>query len=122
MEIEHWQAVVDFEGFYEVSSLGRVKRIARGKGTSPGRVLKSPPDSCGYPRVRLSKDGVQTDINVHILVATAFLGSVPPDCEVNHRDLNRGNNRLSNLEYLTHSKNQQHAADFRRMAATASRG
>lgn len=117
---ETWRATPGYEDTYAVSDLGRVKRTAPGKGTKPGRLLKSPPDSCGYPRVRLSKAGRQEDINVHILVAGAFLGDCPPDKEVNHKDLDRSNNRQNNLEYITHAQNAQHSADSRRAGLAAS--
>lgn len=117
MQSEQWKLVVGFESYYQVSSYGRVRRIRRGKGTRPGHVLKTPPDSCGYPRVRLSVEGKATDVNVHILVAAAFIGPCPDDQEVNHKNLNRSDNAEGNLEYLPHAKTIQHSYAHRRAAA-----
>jgi hypothetical protein len=114
---ENWKPVVGFEGHYEVSDHGRVRRACAGKGTRIGRVLKTPPDTDGYPRVRLSRNGIQLDINVHILVAAAFIGPCPEGKEVNHKNLNRANNRAGNLEYSTHQENIQHSYAYRKRAA-----
>lgn len=63
-----------------------------------------------YLRVDLNSGRSRTRRSVHILVAEAFLGTRPAKKEVNHRDGNRFNNHVNNLEWVSHSENMQHAA------------
>lgn len=102
---EKWKSVVGYIGYYEVSDLGRVRSARSGRGTTANRLLKTPRDTDGYPRVRLSRFGKAVDVNVHVLVAAAFLGPCPDGHEVDHKDQVRANTRLANLQYLTHSAN-----------------
>jgi hypothetical protein len=88
---------------YEVSTVGRI----RNKDT--GRILKPFTQNRGYRQIVLSGDTGTWRPTVHRLVAEAFLG--PSDLEVNHKDLDKGNNRIENLEYVTRSQNQAHAAE-----------
>lgn len=69
--MERWVGVVGYEGLYEVSSLGRVRGIKRGK------ILRTHPDRNGYLRVRLSRGGIVTNRVVHRLVCEAFHGPAP---------------------------------------------
>jgi hypothetical protein len=108
-EQEVWRPVVGWEGWYEVSSLGRVRRAGRTRMNPAGHVLRPWPNSTDYPRVGLSRPGQRRRAFVHVLVAGAFLGSCPPGMEVNHKDLDRWNARADNLEYVTHGGNQRHA-------------
>lgn len=109
---EAWRPVLGYEGFYEVSNHGRVRRVGAARGTTVGRLLRphlSLDD--GYYRVNLHR-GNGTPIGrlrVHQLVAVAFIGPVPDGHEVNHIDLDRSNNVVTNLEYLTHLGNVHHA-------------
>jgi hypothetical protein len=109
-DVEIWKSIAGYEDYYEVSNLGRVRSMRSGRGTFMGRILKTPPDTDGYPRVRLSKCNRVLDVNVHVLVAVTFLGPVPNGYEVDHKDDIRGNARLDNLQYLTHAQNSQKAA------------
>lgn len=108
LEAEEWRPVVGYEGWYEVSSLGRVRRVAPGHGTHVGRILKSSDDSHGYPHVILSSKGYRS-CKVHRLVAEAFLGPAAKQ-EVNHKNGIKSDNRLSNLEWVTHCRNMEHAS------------
>ena len=104
---EEWRSVVG--ELYEVSNLGGVRRSRpRGDGHKPGQ-LSPVVRSSGYPTVCLYKDKRRRDIEVHALVANAFIQQRPAGWEVNHRDGNKENNTVTNLEYLTHSENQRHA-------------
>jgi hypothetical protein len=111
--MEYWRHVVGYEGWYEVSSLGRVRRVRSGFGAKVGRILRFRPLPSGYLRVTLSKDCVEVDQYVHVLVAAAFLGPCPDGHEVNHKNGEKGDNRWTpehtNLEYVTHAKNNEHA-------------
>lgn len=106
-----WKPVVGAEKFYAVSSSGLVKRIARARGATPGRILTTKPDKYGYPVVEIRKDGKRWRVYVHTLVATAFIRSLNADEEVNHKDGNKLNTNLDNLEIGTRKHNVEHAWD-----------
>lgn len=99
---EQWRPIVGFEQLYEVSSHGAVRKLS-------GRVLKQSPDSRGYLKVWLIKDGKGYCPKVHRMVAAAFLGPCPVGLEVNHKDGDKRSNAYVNLEYVTHRENVRHA-------------
>ena len=107
---EEWRPVVDFPELYEVSSIGRVRRVAGGQGARAGHILRPAPNSDGYPQVTLYDEGVKFSREVHTLVAAAFIGLRPFMWEVNHRDGVKANNSVFNLEYVTHQENLRLAA------------
>jgi len=103
MADEQWKPVVGYEGLYEVSDLGRVRRSAPGRGTRVGRMLRpyaSKPDGC--PTVMLTRGGRYRPHDVHCLVARAFLGGRGEA----HRVRDRVDPRLSNLVMVTHQERQ----------------
>lgn len=116
---EKWRAVVGFEGLYEVSVAGHVRRVGRaarngkgrGGGAHVGRVLKQQTRRNSYLSVQLWSEGKYASRLVHCLVAAAFIGPKPPGMDVNHRDGDKSRNAIENLEYLTRSQNNQHAYD-----------
>lgn len=97
-----WKRFLDYD--YEVDNTGRVRRI------STGRILSQCDDGHGYRKVTLWHNGSQEAVKVHRIVAIAFLG-MPAEVsdEVNHIDSIRHNNCPSNLEWLSHTQNMQHA-------------
>jgi hypothetical protein len=98
---EAWKPVAGYEGLYEVSNLGRVRRT---------RVIQDGEVTQGYRAVILSKGGERKLFLVHRLVATAFCEK-PSGCDVvNHIDNNPKNNRVENLEWVTQKANVHHAA------------
>lgn len=109
---ERWLPVVGYEGYYEVSDIGNVRRVLRPDSLGRPRrcgVLRNALDR-GYHRVSLSKNDKPKGFAVHRLVAAAFLGPPPsPAHVVNHKDGVKANNRPSNLEYLTSAENTRHA-------------
>ena len=107
MDIERWLPVVGYESSYEVSNIGRVKRIGKGRGSKNGRILKSTERS-GYPMVALWSGNKRVLVTVHRLVALAFLGQPRHGFEVNHKDNIRSHNNVENLEWITHSANVSH--------------
>lgn len=114
MSGEEWRGVPGFDGVYEVSSAGRVRRVRPASGTWTGKILK-PSLNSGYPRVVLCRDGLKPKgYQVHRLVAFAFLGAPGPGMEVNHKNKDRGDARVENLEWVTRSENLRHSADKRR--------
>lgn len=108
---EIWKDIEGFEGKYQVSNLGRVKSLTRKvwNYTKPGRILKPSMKENGYLRVGLSNgDKSEKHAHVHRLVATAF---IPNPCnfpEVNHKNLNKADNRAENLEWCTSRYNKAH--------------
>ncbi len=107
---EEWLPVVGWEGFYEVSSAGRVKRVKRGNRTFPGRILV-PFTSNGYRSVHLCKNGEPAvRASVHRLVCRAFHG-LPPEGKphVNHINGKPGSDSANNLEWVSPAENVRHA-------------
>ena len=112
---EVWKPVVGFEAFYSVSNMGRVRRDAPGIGLGSGsgvagRILRPGVSSSGYCHVTFHAQGSTTMCSVHKAVMLAFVGERPAGHEVNHKDTDKTNNHLANLEYVTHLENQHHAA------------
>lgn len=108
-DMERWKPVVGCEEWYEVSDQGSVRRIKPGPGARVGHVLKPKTHSNGYPFVMLSIYGKVTSIDVHRLVAKAFVPNPHDKPEVNHKDGNKKNNAVANLEWTTSSHNKIHA-------------
>ena len=114
-----WRAVAGYEGLYEVSSYGDVKSlgrtVARSGGQGPLRVnekvRKAHVTAKGYLRMTLSSDSTDRHFMVHRLVAEAFIPNPEVKPEVNHRNGDKRDNRVTNLEWVTSSENQIHAYD-----------
>lgn len=108
---EIWRPVVGYEGWYEVSNLGSVRRACPGRHTYAGRPCRTQTNTYGYSTIELCagvrRRGVRT--TVHKMVAEAFLGPRPKHLQVNHRNGIKTDNRVSNLEYVTASENIRHA-------------
>lgn len=119
MSLETWKPVRGYEGVYEVSDLGRVRRLAKPVACGPGgmytrtlppAILRPQMTRNGYPKVNLCADGISENWLIHRLVAEHHLP--PPvggQCQVNHRDLCKTNNRATNLEWATPRENIAHA-------------
>ncbi len=105
---EEWRPVTGWEGVNDVSDWGRVKRVKANKGAAVGYILKLRTCSGGYPMVQLSDGGIQMSCRVHRLVMASFSGPKPHGCEINHRDGDKVNNHITNLEYATRSENNRH--------------
>lgn len=111
-DVEIWRDIPNYEGRYFVSNKGRVKSVLyvhnRGYNSHyKSNIIKAHKYSNGYSFVALSMDGVVKQYLLHRLVMKAFIGE--SNLEVNHKDGNKDNNSLDNLEYVTHQENQLHA-------------
>ena len=101
--MEEWRAVPGYEGLYEVSSYGRVKSLKRYKSNNGGiplikeRILKPYNDKKGYLNVRLRNK----NFKVHRLVAQAFIPNPNNLPQVNHKNEDKSDNRVDNLEWCT---------------------
>lgn len=107
--MEEWRNVIGYEGVYAVSSFGRVKRTMPGRSTKPGKILKPRTGTRGRKHVALTFNSKAQSLEVHRLVAEAFLGPRPAGKQINHIDYKPLNNRADNLEYISPSENVRHA-------------
>ena len=114
--LEVWKPVKNYEGLYEVSNFGRVRSLDRyvrlgGKQKSnqlvlkKGKILSERDNGHGYKAVHLTVNQITKDKYVHRLVAQAFLDNPNNLPEVNHKDENKANNCLDNLEWCTSQYN-----------------
>ena len=116
---EVWRPVLDFEEFYEVSNLGRIKSLPR----KISRTLRGKPTLCfykekiitpfknmhGYFCLALFNGNTRVMATVHKVVFEAFHGRLPAGKEINHKDAVKTNNSPDNLEACTRAENVRHA-------------
>lgn len=95
-----WVAVPGFESAYSVNEIGEVWSVARKK-----KMKQRHPFGTDYLTVSFERSSRY----VHDLIAATFIGPRPAGMNVNHKDGIKGNNRPSNLEYVTKSENMKHA-------------
>lgn len=103
---EIWKNIKGYEDLYQVSNKGRVKSLKFGKE----KIMKFRIGS-GYCKLGLNKDKKQKQFRVHRLVAEAFLPNENKFPVVNHKDRNRSNNNVENLEWCTQLDNMIHKID-----------
>lgn len=97
---EEWKPVHGFEGLYEISSHGRLR--------GPKGICARKPEPNGYVRAEMWRNGERTRPAMHALVAEHFIPNPANKPIVNHIDGNRSNNKISNLEWVTHQENAIH--------------
>ena len=111
MNNEVWKDILGYEGLYQVSDKGRVKSIGYGKE----RILKPANNGRGYLLVGLCKNNEKKHFLVHRIVAQAFIPNPNNLPEVNHRDENKENNRVENLEFCDRKYNCNYGTTKQRM-------
>lgn len=116
-EEEIWKDIPGYEGYYQVSNLGRVKSLDRivphprykcGQFWK-GRISTIKIDRYGYPCITLNKKSHIKTITIHRLVAKSFISNPENKPQVNHIDGNKLNNKVNNLEWCTSKQNTIHA-------------
>ena len=108
--MELWKPLARWEGIYEISSIGRVKRIDGNNCAKIGHIMGTNLIN-GYPVVRLRYKGRTERKTVHTHVLESFIGPRPLGMQINHINGIRHDNRLENLEYCTPQENIQHSYD-----------
>ena len=111
---EIWKDIADYEGFYQVSNFGRVKSLSRyakcrnGNRSVSENILKPQPNGAGYYTVTLCKNGTIVKHLLHRIIAIAFIPNPNNLPCINHKDANRKNNSITNLEWCTHKYNSNY--------------
>ena len=109
MSTEIWTSVPGYEGIYQVSNFGKVKRLCghyvRKRYITTEHILKPDMDKGGYFRVRLYKNAYSKKYLVHRLVYSAFIEPIPEGMQVNHKNEIKTDNRPENLNLLTCTEN-----------------
>lgn len=112
MGIEEWRPVKGYESRYLISNFGNLKSIdftdSLGRKRK-GRILKLAKHRCGYVSARISLNEIKDTLRIHREVAIAFIPNPNNLPQVNHKDGNKINNYVDNLEWCDNSFNQRHA-------------
>lgn len=103
--MENWKPVVGFEGCYEVSNIGRVRTV------DSGYIFNPQPTQRGYLRVTFRMNDRRKAPFVHVLVLEAFVCPRPPGKVTNHKNSDKTDNRVENLEWVTQRENVTHAIE-----------
>ena len=115
--MEHWKSIAGYEELYEVSDIGRVKSLKYGKE----KILKPWKTHKGYIRVNLYKDGQRKMQFIHRLVAEAFIPN-PNNLEtINHKDEDKTNNTVINLEWMSREDNNNYGTRNKRAGEAISK-
>lgn len=127
---EVWKDIPGWEGYYQASTLGRVKSLSRPAKCQGGhmkmlreRVMsqKTPKTKERYITIPLSRDGTVTRMMVHLLVAKTFLNNPYNKPHVDHIDANRHNNIVTNLQWVTPKENSNNPISIRNMRHSSPR-
>jgi hypothetical protein len=94
-----WKDIVGYEGYYQVSENGDIKSLR-----TPDKLRKVYTPEYGHKTIALNKAGWELTHTIHRLVYEAFVGEIPKDYVVHHKDENPQNNHFSNLEIMQHEK------------------
>ena len=128
MEGEVWKDVVGYEGLYKVSNLGRVKSLERTKQMKYSRtgcsyiqkvhtcIKKQRIEPLGYLKITINKENIKKRVFVHVLVAKAFVPNTYSLPQVNHKDEDKTNNCVDNLEWCTALYNSNYGTRAERIS------
>ena len=112
---EEWRDIRGYEGLYQVSNLGRVKSLKDRYGNYREKIL-TPGNNRGYLQVNLYKDGKRKTYRVHKLVAEVFIDNSNDYKEINHKDEDKTNNRVENLEWCDRKYNANYGTINKRIS------
>ena len=110
IEIEEFRDIPGYEGLYEVSNLGRVRSL------ETERILKPSKNTWGYLFVSLYKNGIKKAVRIHRLVALAFIPNPDNLPCINHKDEDKTNNTVDNLEWCDDKYNANYGTRNERIA------
>lgn len=116
MEKEIWKDIPEYEGLYQASNLGRIRSLAKKRKNGNNSfyyqkdiILKQQLRKNGYLYIFLWKENNKKQFSIHRLVATTFISNKTKNPQVNHKDGNKLNNNIDNLEWCTVSYNNKEA-------------
>jgi hypothetical protein len=107
MTTEIFKDIIGYEGIYQISNLGNVKRLY--KKNPNGIILKQIDNGAGYLKVGLSKNNKEKKLYVHRLLAQYFIDNPNNYPCINHINGIKNDNRIENLEWCTYSENEKHS-------------
>lgn len=123
--MEVWKDVVGYEGLYQISSYGEVKSLDKeinlsngGIYVKLGKMLLKHEDKYGYWTVTLYRNRIPKTLKIHRLVALAFLENPNSLSQVNHKDENKKNNHVDNLEWCDCKYNNSYGTRNKRISAS----
>lgn len=96
---EEWEWIKGYEGLYQISNMGRLKSFHRNKTDGEIRSLKN--SKGWYLTISLRGNEIRHTARIHVLVAKHFIGDIPKGYHVHHKDGNKQNNRVDNLEIIS---------------------
>ena len=115
--MEIWRDIDSYEGLYQISNKGRVKSLKYGKE----RILRAHDNGDGYLKVQLYKNTARQYRYIHRLVAETFIANQHNLPEINHKDENKKNNRVENLEWMTSKENNNYGTRNERVGDSQSK-
>lgn len=118
---ETWKDIRGFEGHYQISDKGRIKSIIR-KNRLSERILSPYMTKRGYLQVKLCIRGTTFPLSIHRAVAECFIPNPNNLPQINHKDENKKNNNVENLEWCTNTYNNMYGTVKERRTFTCSKG
>lgn len=116
--MEVWKDIKNYEGLYQISNCGNVRSLKKWSGNKHLKkwideisILKGTDNGKGYLIVGLKKEGIRKNFFIHRLVATYFLENPLNKKVVNHKDFNKHNNNVNNLEWVTQKENVNYSIE-----------